>query len=192
MGCSPWGLKELDSAEPLSMLHTRSSPWISPPEVCWSQSLTPTRLTQRWQMACLENWAAKCCIQELCCPWSSLLHLRPSPNDEPLYPSKFRILYFHNIALTPASSNLSLLCHPATAIFTSWWPGNSWPGHTTGGHGRRWEHLSMCTECCDHLLVAKGNVCLFWCLGSWEKVSRRRGGYGAGHPCDDQIAILSS
>ena len=125
MGCSPWGLKELGSTEPLSVLPACSLPWTSQPEVCLSQSLTPTLLTQRWQMACLENQAAKCCVQELCCPWSSLLHVRPSPNDEPLYPSKFSILYFYNIAFTRASSNLSLLCHRAKANFTSWWPGIS-------------------------------------------------------------------
>ena len=104
----PDGLQSMGSqrAEPLSMLHTCSSPWISPPEVCWSQSLTPTSLTQRWETACLENRAAKCCVQELCYPWSSLLHLRPSPSDEPLCSSKFRILYFHNIALTPAKFQL--------------------------------------------------------------------------------------
>ena len=192
MGYSPWGLKELDSTEPLSMLHTCSLPWTSRSEVCLSQSLTPTSLTQRWQTACLENQAAKCCVQELCCPWSSLLHIRPSPNDEPLYPSKFRILCFHNIALTRASSNLSLLCHPAKSTFTSWWPGNSWLGHSTGSHGRRWEYLSMCTEYYDLLLVAKDNFCLFWCSGSWKKVSRSRRDYGAGYLWDSQTAVLSS
>lgn len=105
--------------------------WTSQREACLALALTPDQLDLELGRRAL------CPAAVLSLVLPSARHHPHPPTPSQMTPSAFRACQFHNTADTYPGSGLSLLCHPARAVFHQPVAGELWQVHSTGSLRRK-------------------------------------------------------